>query len=295
MKKLSILAAVIHLVQFCYAQEIKCRVTDTQGEQIEFVTVAIEGTSYGAISDGSGYFLITIPEALNSSDLIFSHISFMSMAVNVLELKERFAKSENPVTIQLERRDFSIPEVVISARHRKTVTLSGAGIPIGIISYPGCSTFNSIDRTSELWEWRSFGRTFSSNSQVMIQSIDFKARCSADSVMLRVSVYGIDANSMMVPMGIKPVYVMIQKSSSLIHYDIDLGPCEAFGRGSIYIEMSFRQPIDDKIRKHPGIHPIFVEFPIHTGSYQISYNGKVRTISPALGLGIAVRGVKLKD
>lgn len=295
MKKLLLSAAAIFLAQFCFAQNIECRVTDTEGKRIEFVTATIEGTPYGAVSNESGYLSITLPDSLDSEYLIFSHISFEELRVNIGELRERSLSASDKATLKLERRNIVTPEAIVSAKKLKPVIIAGAGIPTGIIDCVGSSTLNTtIANSLESREWRSFGKLFTSKSKVLLSSIDFKARCAIDSVVLRVNIYRVAPDRTIVPISKNPIYIDIRKSNELIPYSIDITSCEAFGQGDIFIDFSFLQPIDP-MKSNSKAHRIMVDFPINTGSYHISVNGRVAMVSPMLGPSITVRGIKFKD
>lgn len=61
--------------------DVTGKVTDENGDPIPGATILVKGTQNGAITNGSGFFLIT--KAKNTSVLVVSSVSFTSVEVNV--------------------------------------------------------------------------------------------------------------------------------------------------------------------------------------------------------------------
>lgn len=80
---------------------------DKNKSVIPFATIGIVEENIGTITNSDGFFMLKIPATLSGTSLIVSHLGYMSQPIPVQLL------SEQQVDIYLERRVFSIQEVII--------------------------------------------------------------------------------------------------------------------------------------------------------------------------------------
>lgn len=60
-----------------YAQTVIRGVcVNADGNNVEYVTIGIEGVAWRAYSDASGHFNLTIPDNLKNGSITFAHISY---------------------------------------------------------------------------------------------------------------------------------------------------------------------------------------------------------------------------
>lgn len=311
MKKLlsGIFILLFAQAQFSRAQNaynIECRVTDTEGNRVEFATAAVEGGTYGTISDAAGNMTLNLPGSLDSTDLVFSHISFDDLMVNIGELRARYMQAREPVTIQMTRRKVELPQAVVSAKIRRTVILKNSGLPLfGGISF-------SISRSNPLYdtlpgfkERANFGKMFHTDVPVLIKSLDFEAMAIIDSVVLRITVHRMEADSSLTPLSIEPVYVLMKKSHPRsIPYDIDMSAAQAYGSGDIYINVGIITrsvgEVGDQYDDYEQLYGNTIYFPMYTGkTFGESdpetglFLGKLGAKYP-VGPGVTVRGIRFK-
>ena len=104
MKYARLFLFVILWVAVCaaaYAADVKIggKVTDAEGNPIEFATVRIGGTAIGTNTDLQGYYSFTVAQK-DTLDVIFTSIGFK-------ELKQRLIKPEKEVTLNVYCRDLA--------------------------------------------------------------------------------------------------------------------------------------------------------------------------------------------
>lgn len=105
MKKLILLLILTLPVTFVFGQqghEVTGRVTDTQGEGIPGVTILIQGTHQGGISDLEGNYTISVPD---NGILVFSFIGYTPQELEVA--------GQTILDVQLAESAFDMEEVVV--------------------------------------------------------------------------------------------------------------------------------------------------------------------------------------
>ena len=73
------------------------RITDHNGQHIEYVAVGIPGSNIGTVSDSEGIFSLELPDTTDS-DLMFFHVSYKEKSIPATEI----IAADGPVTVILE-------------------------------------------------------------------------------------------------------------------------------------------------------------------------------------------------
>lgn len=126
-----------HLLAFGQQKTVTGKVTDNTNEPLPGVSIVIEGTSSGVITDFDGNYNITLPE--NQDILIFSFIGFKSQSLAV--------GSRNHLNIVLESSYVGLDEVVVVGYGTmKKSDLSGASVSVGEDKIKG-SVITNLDQS----------------------------------------------------------------------------------------------------------------------------------------------------
>ncbi|MFO7977313.1 MAG: TonB-dependent receptor [Bacteroidales bacterium] len=131
---------------------IEGSIRNKQGEPLEFVNVAVEGTSRGTATDQQGYFRLQVPSG-NGINLKFSYLGYQSRTIQV----EVIAGQSHWLDIILEASATDLPDVEVSERQilsaditrldpRLTARLPGpsGGVEGLIKTLPGVSSTSEL-------------------------------------------------------------------------------------------------------------------------------------------------------
>lgn len=90
---------------------LKGKLIDTDKKPIPYANIVIKNTAIGVISNGDGFFSISIPEEYRNSSLVFSSIGFKTKEIEIKAFKN--SKTE---TVQLETDIVNLNEVTIEVK-----------------------------------------------------------------------------------------------------------------------------------------------------------------------------------
>src|SRR5690606_8213429 len=82
---------------------ISGRVTDTQGEPLTGVSIMLQGTSTGTVSDNDGRYVLNVPNSAGT--LVFTYVGFVAQAVTI--------GGRTTIDVQLEASSESLSEIVV--------------------------------------------------------------------------------------------------------------------------------------------------------------------------------------
>lgn len=100
----------------CYAQvEVSGKLTDVKNEPLPGVTIRVQGTTQGTVSDAAGYYKITIPASMPEVTLIYSYIGYATVEKKI---STSGGASQN-INLKLEDEAIGLNAVVVSASRRK--------------------------------------------------------------------------------------------------------------------------------------------------------------------------------
>jgi hypothetical protein len=125
MKRLIIsgLAVILHCT-FLNAQDVRTysgRVTDSNGDGIEYVSIGVPNDTIFTVSDINGYFRFRLPDS-DTRGIVFSHLSYDPCT---LDPKESGPNTEG-LSIILDYHE--LPEAVVLPDKGKSVTVLGKGL-----------------------------------------------------------------------------------------------------------------------------------------------------------------------
>ncbi|GAO29140.1 SusC/RagA family TonB-linked outer membrane protein [Geofilum rubicundum] len=125
-----------HWMVFGQTRTVTGTVTDNTSEPLPGVTIAVEGTTTGVVSDMDGNYNIVMPEG--SDVLIFSFIGFKNQRVEVA--------GRSVIHVRMESSDLRLDEVVVVGYGTmKKSDLSGASVSVGEDQIKG-SVITNIDQ-----------------------------------------------------------------------------------------------------------------------------------------------------
>ena len=125
MKKLIIsgLAVILHCA-FLNAQEVRTfsgRVTDSNGDGIEYVSIGVPNDTIFTVSDINGYFRFRLPDS-DTRGIVFSHLSYDPFTLDPPEA----GSGTEGLSIILDYHE--LPEAVVLPDDGKKVTVLGKGV-----------------------------------------------------------------------------------------------------------------------------------------------------------------------
>ena len=125
MKRLIIsgLAVILHCT-FLNAQDVRTfsgRVTDSNGDGIEYVSIGVPNDTIFTVSDINGYFRFRLPDS-DTRGIVFSHLSYDPFT---LDSQDAGFGTEG-LSITLDYHE--LPEAVVLPDKGKTVTVLGKGV-----------------------------------------------------------------------------------------------------------------------------------------------------------------------
>lgn len=120
--RLTLLAAALLASAGMMADVVKGRVTDVMGEPLIGVSVAVEGSSQGTITDVDGFYTLDVPA---DASVTFSYIGYQSQTVAV--------KGRTFLQLQLKEDTKALDEVVVVGYEtQRKVNLTGAVASISV-------------------------------------------------------------------------------------------------------------------------------------------------------------------
>jgi hypothetical protein len=149
------LPALLLIVAGLHAQEngkVSGKITDINGNPLEFVSIAILGSSGGVVTDTQGNFELSAPSNKNLT-LIISSIGYIKETINL-----RLAPNEKRLLVRSLRESTTIlPDVIVEDRQLRTTNLTridpknagnipsvSGGIETMIKTLPGVSSNNEL-------------------------------------------------------------------------------------------------------------------------------------------------------
>jgi len=135
-RKLCLLAVTIFMVSVIWAQEsITGTVTDETGQPLPGVTVVVEGTTIGAVTNVDGIFTISsVPD--DAENLNFSFVGMKSVVVPI--------NNQSNIDLQMEPETVGLEEVIaIGYGTQKKVNITGAVASVQSEELEKVSTVNS--------------------------------------------------------------------------------------------------------------------------------------------------------
>ncbi len=265
------------------AQEIKGICAGPSGSRIEYVSIGIEGTYVGTLSDAKGNFSIVIPDSLSGRALTFAHLSYQPRTIPIAQVKQEAAlarTSTKPLVITLADNAFSITPITVNPQKLRLKNLNSRGvrIPNGIALHERPSKFKDPERAT--WEL-NFGTLLELKRKTWIREIDFDVTGNTfDTLVMRVAVYQKEGDRF-IPLMEKPHYVGIPKSTERQEARIDLSKYDIIALGTVYVglervEMSGRGQL---------------AFPLYGGGNLYLRNMATGMDNrPKFGLGFLVKG-----
>ena len=118
MKKIFLLLISIHFFAIAWGQQIqlKGKVSSTDGETLPGVSVSVQRTGSGVLTDANGYFQLTVQ---NDDILVFSYIGHQSKTVTITD--------QSTLNVVLsEEQTFLDEVVVVGYGQAKRITMTGA-------------------------------------------------------------------------------------------------------------------------------------------------------------------------
>ncbi|OQP47386.1 SusC/RagA family TonB-linked outer membrane protein [Niastella yeongjuensis] len=100
-----VLSLILPIFLFAQSRQIKGAVTDDKGSPLSGVSVLVKGTHNGSTTDGTGKFIFTVPGESGKVTLVFSYLGYKQL--------ETTADGINSITIQLQKEDNSLEDVVV--------------------------------------------------------------------------------------------------------------------------------------------------------------------------------------
>lgn len=202
-------------------QRISGRITDTEGNAVEYVNVGIADTSLGVISDARGNFLLRLPDSLAGRNILFSHLSYGVEEVPAEELILRTASGEE-VVVCLPESGHTIPEIVVRPgriRHRR-IGSGGIRVPLPTYWVISGSPDGSVDKTVK--RLPELGSVLNIKDPLLIEELFFSVNSCTDSLLVRFNFYSIADDSVFTPIHHVPFYTMIRPSKNQEDYSIDI-------------------------------------------------------------------------
>ena len=125
MKRLIIsgLAVILHCT-FLNAQDVRTfsgRVTDSNGDGIEYVSIGVPNDTIFTVSDINGYFRFRLPDS-DTRGIVFSHLSYDPFTLDPQDAG--FGTEGLSITLDYHE----LPEAVVLPDKGKTVTVLGKGV-----------------------------------------------------------------------------------------------------------------------------------------------------------------------
>ena len=157
---------------------------------IEYVNIGIPLKNIGTVSNSNGEFSIEIPKEFENDTIKFSCIGFTSFVIKISDLKEN-------QTVSLERKTYSIDDIVVLANKTKIKTL---GVNSNIKRIQAGFKDNTLG-----YECGILMRNNSlSNLQGMTINI---ANCTLDSIYYRLNIYKKVGNKQFENILKEPIYI----------------------------------------------------------------------------------------
>lgn len=223
------------------AQEIKGFVRNSTGGNIEYVSIGINGKNIGTVSDPDGHFALSLPDSLNHLELTFSHISYGRLSLPISTLKQQYAV-DSTVKITLPESPFEMRPVVVRNKQPRMQRLHSAGIPFPNGTLGHCIPSSRTDRTNPRLKGEEFGIIFHTDRETWVKEVSFTImKNSFDTLVFRIGIYRIEADSTFTPLMQKPCYVDIDKTNDQVDYTCDISEYNACGEGTLYMGIEIVQ------------------------------------------------------
>jgi len=220
MKKLLFLIIVFNPFIISAQQIIKGRVLDSSNsEPIAYVNIGIRDKATGTVSDVNGYYELKISDkALQSDDVIFSHIGFEIYKIGVKELMSINEISLNPSPIKLD--DVVIKPMKIWNK-KAGRTIKGSGVFHAFF-------YTANEREINIELGREKGMLFDIKNNCKLDDFNFCISSNGfKSIKFRLSIYNIK-NGFPDELIIKNNLIMEVKNGQKGWYKFDLKPYDIY-------------------------------------------------------------------
>ena len=268
----------------CRAQQIEGIVRNSAGQTVEYVSIGINGKNVGTVSGSDGRFCLTVPDSLDDRELSFSHISHGNLSLPVYELKRR-CTAEGGLNLTLPDSPFEIRPVVVRKKQPRMRRLYSAGIPFPNGSVSHCIPSNRRDSTQNpRLAGEEFGVVLHTDRPTWIKEVSFTVLSNSfDTLIFRIGIYKIEADSSFTPLIRKPFYIDIDKTNERTDYICDISEYDACAEGNLYMGIEI---VQDSRRG-------CVSFPCHMKAMYYRNISKGSMSKELFSPGIRIRGVYL--
>lgn len=245
------------------------RITDENGEAVEYATIGIPGTAYGTLSGIDGCFSLTLPQECRDT-LVASHVSYGDTKIPSIV----YMNEGDTLTVTMHSRQ--LDELVVYNGKRKKGKLMGKGMRIAgavaewNISHIGCEV-GSVISTDKVFE---------------VREIKFKVLSnSLKGVKFSVNIYKAnEEKSEFTGITAKPIYIDIPTCQSKKEYTIEPEEDIYLEPGTYYVSLK----LVDTERSEPQEGQIL--FPLYLKSSYIR-KGPVEELEKIpMNLGLQVKG-----
>lgn len=261
---------------------VRGRITDDSGKSVEYVNVGIENSQTGVTSDGRGHFSLIVPDSLAEGTLYISHLTYEPRRI---PLRELLWRPTEPVVVELSERAFAIPQITVRPGRLRYRRVGGRGVRV-----PGDTKLLFTDRPNHNVEsMAELGTALNIREPLLIQTVSFPIGSCTDSLLLRVNLYRLEADSVTVPLHSTPFYVYVLPGWEGI-YEVDVSSVPIVARpGRMLVVFE---------HANPGKKPIEVSMPFYFGEslYRRSkFETEIKKLGFPFHIGLQVYGRVLPE
>ena len=265
------------------------RITDHNGQHIEYVAVGIPGSNIGTVSDSEGIFSLELPDTTDA-DLMFFHVSYKEKSIPAAEL----LAAAGPVTVILEENRLAAAVVTPGKKKDKRLVGRGARVPGGIATMEPSSTGMEIGSVIEV------------RKEFAIRKISFDVlRNALPGCVLGINVYRTEGSPATFDNVLtRPIYCNIPVSEHRTECEIEPEETVILSPGSYFIALALvdcDRELQEKWKDKPSWSKeerfenslTSIDFPLYLKSCYIRGKAMQDFEAISVGTGLTVEGTEL--
>ena len=266
------------------------RITDHNGQHIEYVAVGIPGSNIGTVSDSEGRFTLELPDT-TTADLMFFHVSYKEKSIPAAEL----LAAAGPVTVILEENRLAAAVVTPGKKKDRRLVGKGARVPGGVATMEPSSTGMEIGSVIEV------------RKEFEVRKISFDVlRNALPGCVLGINVYRTEGSPATFDNVLtKPIYCNIPVSEHRTECEIEPEETVILSPGSYFIALALvdcDRELQEKWKDKPSWSKderfenslTSVDFPLYLKSCYLRSKAMQDFESIPVGTGLTVEGTELQ-
>ena len=264
------------------------RITDHNGQHIEYVAVGIPGSNIGTVSDSEGIFSLELPDTTDA-DLMFFHVSYKEKSIPAAEI----IAADGPVAVILEENRLAAAVVTPGKKKDKKLVGRGARVPGGVATMEPSSTGMEIGSVIEV------------RKEFTVRRISFEVlRNALPGCVLGVNIYKTEGSPASFDNVLrKPIYCNIPVSEKKTKCQIKPEETIILSPGKYFIALALvdcDRELQEKWKDKPSKDERFensltsIDFPLYLKSCYIRSKAMQDFEPIPVGTGLTVEGTELQ-